>query len=163
MVDKQAKIAETSHRYDNGEQVKPISNGAAEPLRNPKLYFVVKGPPFGKERPRSGKDGRHRTPIKTKNYESYVGMLARQALLRLPEKEADCFPTKKQVFMDIWIYHKNAIKPDSDNVVKAIEDGLSGVLWYNDRHVLTRPQAERWPDANPRVEIEITFTGWEIP
>lgn len=126
------------------------------------LRFVIDGQPVGKERHRYSRlTGRHYTPKKTENYEKYVGTVALKALWDLPDNQRVQWPTDRQVFMDVYIYHLNGKKPDSCNVVTAIQDGLSGVLWENDRHVLSRVYEEIWPDENPRVAVVIGFTGYK--
>ena len=166
------------------------------------LRFVVPGPPVGKERARSADaisviiDAldrewtgevapikqlivwlranrkrllRHRTPKKTRDYEKHVRSCAEAELLIT---RAEGWPTNKQLYCDLEIYHKNAIRPDASNVVKAIEDALTGLLWKDDRNVLGRPMVVRWPALEhspyrrdkvpiPCVCVKIHETGWE--
>jgi len=126
----------------------------------PYLVFTIPGKTVGKQRTRSAEHStKHVTPKKTRVYENYVGYMARLALQKMPFELAKAFPTDEQVFLDLEIYHRNGRKPDADNVVKVIEDGLTKILWDDDRNVLPRVQFETWPDANPRVEARITPTG----
>ena len=167
------------------------------------LRFVVPGPPVGKERARSSnvinaiiktlehdwpsgaatfkqlvgwlkanrsRLSRHHTPKKTRAYEKHVRSCAEAAILI---ERAEGWPTTQQVFCDLEIYHKNAIRPDPDNVVKAIADALTGLLWKDDRNVLGRPVIVRWPASQhspyrnergvriPCVCVKIYETGWE--
>lgn len=126
--------------------------------RTPNLYkpfrFDIPGPPVGKQRTRSGYGStKHRTPQKTRDYENHVGVMAWLASLQRDGLDDSWLSGK--VYMDLRIYHKNGRKPDSDNVVKAVADGLTGIIWPNDRNVLPRVQFEIYPDNNPRVEVEI--------
>jgi len=167
------------------------------------LRFVVPGPPVGKQRARSSdvintiikaldrewtggvapikqlvgwlkanqsRLSRHHTPKKTRDYEKHVRSCAEAAILI---ERAKGWPTTKQVFCDLEIYHKNAVRPDPDNVVKAIADALTGLLWKDDRNVLGRPMVVRWPASEyspfrndrhgpiPCVCVKIYETGWK--
>jgi len=166
------------------------------------LRFVVPGPPVGKERARSSdvintvinaldrewtsgvapikqlvgwlkanrsRLSRHHTPKKTRDYEKHVRSCAEAELFI---SRAKGWPTDKQVYCDLEIYHKNAVRPDPDNVVKAIADALTGLLWKDDRNVLGRPMIVRWPASEhspfrngnkpiPCVCVKIYETGWK--
>ena len=131
------------------------------------LRFSIPGKPQGKKRVGRNKQGKAYNP--TAEYEKHVAMFAMEAYSQLSFEKRIEWPTKKQVFMDVWIYHDLTDlrkKPDSGNVIKAIEDALSGTrkrsfyLWKDDKHVLSRPQGEYWPDDNPRVDVAIWFTGY---
>lgn len=166
------------------------------------LRFVVPGPPVGKERARSvrivdsvtealnqewrgiapigqviawlkanrSKLSRHHTPKKTRQYEKHVRSCAEAELLIT---RATGWPTDRQVYCDLEIYHENAVRPDPSNVVKAVEDALTGLLWKDDRNVLGRPMVVRWPASEhspvksdrgehiPCVCVKIHETGWD--
>ena len=92
------------------------------------IRFTVDGPPVGKERPRRGKHGVWYTPRKTLDYESKV----RTAFLQAKQASAEeCRGDRVQikVFMAI------ARRPDLDNILKAVVDGLQGVAYANDRTI----------------------------
>jgi Holliday junction resolvase RusA-like endonuclease len=123
------------------------------------LKFVVMGEPVGKERARSVRGARHYTPEKTKAYERLVALSAQAELALLPKLDLALWPTMDQVYMDLWISHRTGKKPDADNVVKAIQDGLSGILWKNDNNVLPRVWGVSWPSSEPNVVVRIVETG----
>jgi crossover junction endodeoxyribonuclease RusA len=118
-------------------------------MLEPLLKFTIPGPPVGKGRPRFwGK--KPTTPPKTRKYEELVGWCGRYAA------------NKDHVgnligwyYLDVRLYFKNDRRPDTDNVVKAVMDGLEGVLWANDRNVLPRVQRVVIGSVEPRIEVEI--------
>jgi len=117
--------------------------------------FFVEGEPVVKKRPRKGKRGFY-TPTKSKEYERLVGLRA---------VEADVTPLDGPVSVNIYCHHKRPKKStheyparsDLDNVIKAILDGLRGVAYQDDRHVVKIFAWKRYclPLEEPGVEIEI--------
>lgn len=133
------------------------------------VAFVVPGEPIGKGRPRIGKVGNHArmfTPAKTANYEGLIAHAGHQAMagreliegpvmvelhiaLSIPQSMSkkrkaqaiagDLFPTKK---------------PDMDNVIKAIYDGLNGVVWKDDVQVVDAHVRKRYGET-PGVKVRI--------
>lgn len=133
------------------------------------VSFVVPGEPVGKGRPRIGKVGNHArmfTPAKTASYEGLIALAGTEAMagrqliegavmveLRIvmsvptskPKKwkaqalAGEVFPTKK---------------PDMDNVIKAIYDGLNGVVWKDDVQVVDAFVRKRYGET-PGVLVRI--------
>jgi Holliday junction resolvase RusA-like endonuclease len=135
------------------------------------IRFTVPGQPQGKGRPRVGKIGTHArlfTPAKTVQYEGLVAHAAQVAMAGRPllQSAVGC-----NVFIDCqvpasWSQKKQRMalagevlpesKPDADNVVKAIFDGLNGVLWRDDVLVVDLRVRKRYA-ATPCVRVEV----WE--
>lgn len=134
------------------------------------VRFTVPGVPVGKGRPkvstRGGKFARMYTPEKTASYESLVALAARQAMAGMP-----LFDGPVEVVMAIllpvpasWSKKKQAEalrgvllptkKPDADNVVKAIFDGINGVVWHDDVQVCGLLMVKRYA-AVPGVHVRI--------
>jgi len=112
------------------------------------ISFRIPGDPVGKGRGRIGQGGGkvwNVTPAKTRLYEAMVKELAGAAMKETPWIEA--------VWLRIEIYlappaswsqkrQDEAIhngwapaKPDADNVIKAILDGMNGVVFDDDKRV----------------------------
>jgi Holliday junction resolvase RusA-like endonuclease len=128
--------------------------------------FVVPGEPHGKGRARATKAGRLYTPGKTVAYESLVALAAQRAM-------GDHLPTSQPVALTLeavfsmphgWSEKKRAAhdnewclkKPDIDNIAKAIADAGNGVIWQDDRQIVTLTGTKRWgPAGFVRVAVHL--------
>lgn len=124
--------------------------------------ITIIGDPVPKQRPRFA-NGHTYTPKKTKDYEqmvhdawiwgekeTYHGAveITVRAYLKIPKsvskavrrmmEEGERRPTKR---------------PDLDNLLKAVQDGLNGAA-YDDDSQIVRAVSEKWY-GDPRVEIEV--------
>jgi Holliday junction resolvase RusA-like endonuclease len=107
------------------------------------MIFKIPGRPQPKQRPRKGRSGKFYTPAATKAYEKKVAQIAlearqqcRQTLLKGPVK-LKLIVCKDYVNVDI-LPHKGAARhgaADLDNIVKAVADGMEGVLYDNDSQI----------------------------
>lgn len=135
----------------------------------PSIRFVVPGQPQGKGRPRVGTIGGHArmfTPQKTVAYEGFIALQAQIAMAGHDLLEG---PVEVRMFIACqvpasWSQKKQrdalaglvvpTSKPDIDNVVKAVFDGINGVVWRDDVLVVDLALRKRY-SASPRVEVEI--------
>lgn len=116
-----------------------------------KEEIVIDGEPVAKARPRFTRTGQVYTPEKSRRYERLVHDTFKgkpfqgaiyvkiEAYLKKPKINKSPFPTKK---------------PDIDNIVKSILDGLNGKAWEDDKQVVKLTASKYWSDS-PRVEVMI--------
>lgn len=131
------------------------------------MTIQVPGIPVGKGRPRMtirGGHPREYTPEKTARYENLVRTMFVNAYpdavpLDVPVKvivDAE-FPIPKS-----WSKKKRkdafyvTKKPDIDNVLKSIFDGLNGVAWTDDAMVSIVEARKKYTDQMPACYITIT-------
>lgn len=137
------------------------------------IHFHVPGQPVGKGRPRIGKVGAHArmfTPAKTVNYESTVALFAAQAMAG---RALLTGPVNLQMRVDFpipasWSMKKQraaeagqilpTVKPDSDNIVKAVCDAINGVVWVDDVQVVDLTLKKRY-SMQPGVAVRIDEVG----
>ena len=134
------------------------------------ISFTVPGTPVGKGRPRvttrGGKFAQMYTPAKTANYESLIALAAQQAMAgrALITGPADVEMTMLLPVPVSWSKKKQAAalsgqvyptkKPDADNVVKAIFDGINGVVWVDDVQACDLVVRKRYA-ATPGVQVVV--------
>jgi Holliday junction resolvase RusA-like endonuclease len=137
------------------------------------IVFTVPGQPQGKGRAKIVKSGgfsRMATPDKTVAYEGLIAHAGHQAMAGRPLIEG---PVAVVVDMRCqvpasWSKKKQAqaligevrpvTKPDQDNVLKAIFDGLNGVAWKDDVQVVEIVSRKRYAPL-PGVYVEIKLLG----
>jgi len=137
------------------------------------VSFTVPGEPIGKGRPRATTRAGHAalyTPKKTANYESLIAHAAYQAMAGAVPLECAC-----QVQLSItvgvpasWSKKKQAAallgevlptkKPDTDNVVKAVFDGMNGVVWRDDVQAVDLFVRKRY-GSSPGVLVRVSRCG----
>lgn len=132
--------------------------------------FVIPGEPVGKGRPQFSTNGGHphaRTPKKTVVYENLVKMeYERQCEgVRFPDDAAlsvtitawFSIPASKSLKVKEMMLAgvmRPTKRPDLDNVMKSILDGLNGVAYRDDVQVVTAFVEKRY-SSRPRVYVEI--------
>jgi len=114
------------------------------------IMFTVYGHPIAKGRPRFSTRGKFPvayTPEKTKNYESDVGMMAKAAMGASNPLEGALeafiyvtFPvpasySKKRTEACLSDSEKHTKKPDLDNVIKSVIDGMDKIVFENDSQI----------------------------
>ena len=130
----------------------------------PEAFIVVSGQPKSKGRPRFAR-GRAYTPASTLQYERLVAAAAREVIAQ---------PIAVNVQVDIiavyripksWPKAQQAAaargdimptRPDIDNVIKIILDGMNGAAYLDDEQV-HMVSAEKTYGDEPRVEIKLNW------
>ena len=115
------------------------------------ITFTVPGEPVAKGRARAfiraGHIGHH-TPEKTARYENLVSLACQQAMKGCPVflESVSLIVSARMTIPASWSQKKQRAaaigeirptkRPDLDNIVKAIKDGLNGVAWKDDSQVV---------------------------
>jgi Holliday junction resolvase RusA-like endonuclease len=131
------------------------------------IMFTVYGEPVAKGRPRFSTRGKFPvayTPEKTKTYESEVGMMAKAAMgaSKALEGALEAFIyvtfavpasySKKRTEACLKGFEFHTKKPDLDNVVKAICDGMDKIVFLSDAQI-TSIHATKVYGEIPKVEV----------
>ena len=129
------------------------------------MIFKIEGQPQGKGRPRFTKSGHAFTPQATRNYEFLIATEYKEAkgemfdgYIRVNIKAYYKIPkatTKEKRGLIERGLLKPAVKPDIDNVVKAILDGLNGVAYHDDNQVVY-VDGEKFYADEPCVIVEVS-------
>jgi len=129
------------------------------------MKFTVPGNPTGKGRPRVTKNGTY-TPQKTKDYQKKVATIAviesdnyftsdeplvATILCYYPIPKS--MPKYKRKMIEEGTLYP-IVKPDIDNVAKAILDALNGVIYKDDNQIVELHIKKLYSD-NPRVVVKI--------
>ena len=137
------------------------------------INFWIEGAPVGKARPRFRKNGMTYTPKATTVYEQAVA-----ASFQLANADAHFRPEKDQALAISVIayypipeshpkYRKErerdnvelpTKKPDIDNILKIIMDGLNGVAYDDDKQIVEVTAAKRFREV-PGVYVSIKEVG----
>ena len=141
----------------------------------PVVKFTVEGVPVGKGRPKFARRGNFvqaYTPTKTKAYEQQVADAARVAMgskLRTMEPvqvnldmylpiPASWSKLKRQLAQKGVVYP--TVKPDIDNVAKAVFDAMNGIVFQDDKQIVNQLVTKHYSD-NPRVEARIYEVSYD--
>ncbi|MBR1660282.1 MAG: RusA family crossover junction endodeoxyribonuclease [Oscillospiraceae bacterium] len=135
-----------------------------------KYRYVIPGPAVPQGRPRLTTAGGHPRaydPPKSREYKAYVQRCVR-------EQGAPKTPITGAVFLRVYEYRaipkswsrrkKQAARegtlwptsrPDLDNVKKAVQDALNGLVWKDDAQVVWCMGSKAYGE-DPRVEVQIS-------
>lgn len=137
------------------------------------ISFIVPGEPQGKGRAKVVKIAgftRMATPPKTVAYEGLAAMAAQAAMGSAPPFEGACVITVEAIYaMPKSMSLKRQAqalagdirptkKPDADNVLKAICDGINGVVWRDDVQAVDCRVIKRY-GKTPHVRVIVAEMG----
>ena len=142
----------------------------AQTQTSPLLEVRIPGAPVTKARPQVTRNGTF-TPKKTRDWEKRAGLLCRLALQRAGLQRIEkpqlitihavfVFPRPKRLpKKGPRIQH--GVRPDLDNLVKALKDAMDGVLMADDAQItsLTALKFYAASDESPAVHVRL----WEAP
>jgi Holliday junction resolvase RusA-like endonuclease len=128
------------------------------------VSFVIPGKPFAKQRARSTRQGRVYTPKETVSFERTVGQIAMQHFTSPIEGPVRLCVTAHFCPPASWSAKKRAAhigqphtqRPDIDNCIKAISDGLNRIAWGDDGQVAEIVAMKRWAETEKTI-VEVSI------
>lgn len=132
-------------------------------MRSALMTFTIPGKPFGKQRHRTTRTGRTYTPKETVAFENVVRSYALEHFAAPIEGavkvtvfasfETAASWSKKKTSAYLGRYHLQ--KPDSDNIAKAIKDGLNRIAYTDDSQVAWLDVRKIWgPESKTVITVE---------
>jgi Holliday junction resolvase RusA-like endonuclease len=129
------------------------------------VTIVVMGAPVGKGRPRFTRGGHAYTPDKTRSYEQSVALAAKlemrsrqpiagpvqmyfRAVFEIPKS----WPEKKRMDAILGVI-RPTVKPDTDNLIKAVADSLNGIVYRDDSQITEISGSKRY---GPQAFVTVT-------
>ena len=127
-------------------------------FQTPMISFSIPGKPQPKQRPRVTSHGTY-TPQATVDYERLVGWQCRSVYKGKPLTTAlkltvrVFFKLPKRTVKEKGDWHTN--RPDLDNIIKSIKDGLNGIAYEDDSQIVYLVATKQWASEDyVIVEIE---------
>lgn len=131
------------------------------------IYQIeIKGEPVAKARPRMTKTGHIYTPAKTKHQEAEITLawVRKYDKIRLENAvgiEVTFNMKKPQKTKDRYVLKR----PDIDNLLKTVLDGLNGVAYIDDKQVCRITGIKRWAEnwgKEPSTMISVMDYGGKL-
>lgn len=145
-------------------------SGEVESMRN--ILFEIPGEPVAQGRPRAGKSWGGKTvlydPDKSRDFKQYLRLVGSQyAPKELNTGPIDlaidiyrATPKKYQTKPKQALIEKGELrpttKPDVDNYVKGVKDGLNKVIWQDDSQVVNLT-VRKFYSMQPRVVVRVAY------
>ena len=128
------------------------------------IVITIPGEPIGKGRPRFG-NGHTYTPEKTQRWEQAAAWEARRQYKGKPlEGPVGLTVVAEFSIPSSWPKWKqeeaeegmvaHIVKPDGSNVLKAVEDALSGIVFHDDSQIAS-VMIDKWYGNEPGVTLEV--------
>lgn len=140
------------------------------------ISFTIPGQPVPKGRPKFARRGsfvQAYTPEKTASYENLVKLHAAQAMqgaapmvgplaldLMLFVAIPKATTKRDRARISVGAFHPTK-KPDLDNVLKAITDAMSGIVYEDDAQIVRITTAKVYSDT-PRAEVWVMARAEEM-
>jgi Holliday junction resolvase RusA-like endonuclease len=140
---------------------------------NRDIEFIIYGEPMGKQRPKvSVRNGYPHayTPKETILYENKVAFAYKEVANEFIYDRGDLLSVTINAYFPLnkGDYGKKGLnksgktklerifcdkKPDLDNAIKSILDGLNGIAYYDDKQVVQISATKMWTQEQPRVQV----------
>jgi Holliday junction resolvase RusA-like endonuclease len=143
------------------------------PLSTVGVRFTINTDPVGQGRARFTKSGHAYTPTKTRNAQAVVKLAAEMAMRAHGDQ---CFAGPLELSLRVFIRiprskpkkwqaqaRSGAVwpttKPDLSNIIKLIEDAMTGTVYLDDKQIVSLNVRKLYADS-PRIEVVVTPCGY---
>jgi Holliday junction resolvase RusA-like endonuclease len=126
------------------------------------IVFTVPGKPCAKQSMRFTRAGHRYQPPDVVEYRSRIALVARQAwphdplegpveveVVALFRKPASWSKKRREAM------YLHAIRPDGDNLLKALADGAKGIVFRDDAQVSDWIIRKRWSDHRDELQVTV--------
>lgn len=117
------------------------------------MFFIT---PIAKGRPRMTRRGHCYTPEKTKTFENLLRYEARAQYPYVPLEGA------LQIVVHFFLPKPKSckrafptVKPDTDNLLKAVCDALNGVIWKDDAQIVDMRAVKHYALGRPSIQLRV--------
>lgn len=136
------------------------------------ILFEIMGEPIAQGRPRAGKSFAGKTvlydPAKSRDFKQYVSLIASQYaprklitgpihlsvdIYRMTPKKYQTKPKQQLIEQGMLL---PTTKPDVDNYVKGVKDGISKIIWQDDSQIVNL-NVRKFYSMTPRVVVRISY------
>lgn len=129
------------------------------------IYVEIPGTPVAQGRPRFSRYGHAYDPATSRQYKQAVAFCARNAYSDDPLTGAISVTMRiyrpiqkagsKKLHADKEAGRvRPTVKPDVDNVYKAVSDAMTGIIWHDDNQIV-QVNISKFYALRPHVEVEI--------
>ena len=134
------------------------------------LYFTIPGTPKAKARARVSKSGFSFTPKPTKDYDVYVkecflqkfpehipitGVVRISIQCLFPRPKSHHRTGKYSNILKDTAPKLHTSRPDLDNIIKSITDGLNGIAFKDDSQIWKLEASKEYTDTLPKTTVII--------
>lgn len=116
------------------------------------ITFFVPGIPRAKQSFRVAGHGRGFTPARVKAWQSDIGWAAQLHMRALGMVD----PLPGNLIVHLTFFLKNACRVDLDNLAKAAQDGMNGIVWVDDQQNVRLILDKYICRAKQGVYVEVT-------
>lgn len=129
------------------------------------ITIIIPGHPHAQGRPKATMRGRHAGVYKDKDSRIYEAKVAAIALTQLPDgweliDQAITLTISFRLIRPKSVSAKKrplpTVRPDLDNLIKSIKDGLNGIVWRDDCQIVSVTADKTYGD-NPGATVIINY------
>lgn len=133
--------------------------------------FIIEGNPRGQGRPKATRRGKHAGVYESSEDRQNKATIASIVVAQRPHfipagipihitlscyfaRPQAHYNTKGQV-KERYAAASPLVKPDLSNILKAVEDALNGIVWYDDVQIVRETIEKQYAETKPHMVLEV--------